>query len=126
MTDIILPFKHQIDQARALGDAKDPQCPAAKLGRYSDSGRQFLFCGVERKHFAVDTSPVSVHAWCCDQYTDCPVWQAMKESDPALERAKEADERQKVEALTKRQIEAGIRVDDQEQREFRQDIGDVE
>lgn len=95
-----------------LEKSLEPKCPAARIGRYADSGNVYLQCGVEKVHFPVTDSPVSVVAWCCDKYTDCTSWQAAVDNDPNLKRMLEAREQAERDAMTKRQIEAGIRVDD--------------
>lgn len=127
MADLILPsWVHQIQEA-SYADAKDPKCPAASLGHYADSGKQYLRCGVERRHFPVQESPLAVHGWCCDDYASCPVWIAGKEDDPALARTHNAQDELDRRAQTERQIETGMRVDDSEERQFEEDyVGDDE
>lgn len=80
------------------------KCPAARLGEYADSGRQFVYCGVERKHFPVAQSPAAVLGWCCSEYEACPVWRAERENDPVVARVHEAQERSAA-----REAERGLR-----------------
>lgn len=95
-----------------LQAALEPKCPAAKIGKYADSGNLYLRCGVERQHFPVTHSPMSVVAWCCGEYGGCPSWQAAKDNDPDLKRMLQAREQAEIDAATARQIAAGVRVDD--------------
>lgn len=95
-----------------------PKCPAARLGRYTNTGRAYVRCGVERNDFAMADSAIAAAEWCCGEYADnprfgpCPVWVAAQEKDPALDRTYAAQEAVQQDALTARQIASGTRVDD--------------
>jgi hypothetical protein len=70
----------------------EPKCPASRISKYADSGRPVAYCGVERKHFPVADAPKAVLMWCCDNYGECPVWQAEKNHDPVIDRVHEAQD----------------------------------
>jgi hypothetical protein len=97
------------------GEAK---CPAAQIGFYSDTRNRYLNCKVEDRlrpgkgHFAMADNPLGVMVFCCDEYGDCPVWQAEKTDDPIKDRVRAAYEQETAAATTKSQIESGLRIDD--------------
>lgn len=110
-----------LEDVRAIEEpllTQGPRCPAAQLGKFADTGRVYVRCGVERKVFAVSDSPAAAINWCCGDYDGgsilgpCPVWVAEQEADPALARTYAAQEKVAADALTHRQIAAGVRVDD--------------
>lgn len=84
--------------------ASTPQCPAAEMGRYADSGQRYLHCKVERRHFAVSEAPTAVAAWCVDDYATCPVWRAWRDQDPALAKVHAAQN-----VARTRELEKGLR-----------------
>lgn len=111
MSQIILPHGVRVARQREALERLSqmrPACPAAQMGAYADSGKTYLNCRVERRHFPVDEAPVAVMGWCCDNYQDCPVWQADKTNDPALARtrARQDEDRAGV-------AESGLRVPDE-------------
>lgn len=126
---IILPgraVREMVEDAkqRAFDKLPEARCPAATLGRYADSGNAYLNCGVEQSHFPVSAAPMSVLNWCCGEYSGCPTWQAAKNHDAVVERTIRAREAAKQDAITRRQITSGVRVDDrgEEDRQLEQRI----
>jgi hypothetical protein len=123
---IILPgraVREMVDEAkqRAFERLPETKCPAASLGRYADSGNSFLRCAIEQQHFPVSAAPLVVMNWCCDGYEGCPTWQAAKSRDPVIERTLAAREQAKQDGITRRQIAAGVRVDDRGEADRRLD-----
>lgn len=111
--DLIVPGPAgiEIERERAVGA---PRCPAASDGRYADSGRRFIHCGVSGDHYSIATSPNAAINFCCGEYTACPVWLAARsgETDVDLEKWKADMAQRRADRETRRQIEAGIRFDD--------------
>jgi hypothetical protein len=117
---LLVPHENDVEEAEARLMRGGPKCPAARLGRYTDTGRAYVMCGVERKAFPVRDLFRAADEWCCGDYAGadggqlgpCPVWTAEKEGDPALQRTYAAQDKQAQESLTAHQIASGTRVDD--------------
>jgi hypothetical protein len=114
-----------VKQRQIIEQAPQTTCPAARTGRYADSGNLFLHCGIEKKHFAALDSPAGFLSFCCGDYTRCPSWQAEKTGDAVIQRVAHATERNQVERVTERQVASGLRVDDRGEREAEQIAGEV-
>lgn len=118
-----VPVLPNPEQVRALEGRllhEGPKCPAARMGRFADSGRAYVHCGVERKAFAVADSPVAAIKWCAGDYAGadggqiggCPLWEAAQTGDPKLHETYAAQAKAAADAQTSQQIGKGIRVDD--------------
>ncbi len=110
---LYLPNSLLRDQtAQAIEEGIKPVCPAATKTRFKDTGRPAIHCGIERNAFAVEDAPMAALRFCCYEYAQCPTWRAAKEGDPIIERVRKAEDKAARDAVTKRQIETGMRVDD--------------
>ena len=126
---IILPgtaVRELVDEAQQwqLEQLPEARCPAAQFGRYGDTGKPYIRCGVEDSHAPVASMPLAVMNFCCDQYGNCPSWQAAKDRDEVIERVAKAREQAKQDAITRDQIAAGTRFDDrgEERRRIEADL----
>ena len=98
------PVGREVDLERSVGETT---CPAAHLGRYSDSHRMYVRCGVTGQAFTVSENPVAARAFCCGDYGDCPIWQAEKGEGVDLDDWRGRVDERRNERLTHRQIEHG-------------------
>lgn len=91
-----------------------PQCPAASMGAYADTGARYVRCSVEDSHFKVADAPVAAKEWCCGNYQGCPSWQAHRDGDPRVDEAVGAGrERRRLDRLNAHHRAIGLRVDDE-------------
>jgi hypothetical protein len=89
-----------------------PTCPAATVGRFADTGGAYVRCGVEQEVIALKTSPVGVLTYCCGEFSECSSWQMAKDDPEKIAAIAARKELKAQEALRRRQIESGMRVDD--------------
>lgn len=113
---VILPPEVQAKLDR--GEPMTVACPAGEPVQDRQTGRQGVFCKIERQPLTLAGSPLAVACFCCHEYHNCPSWQAAVDKDPAVERQYKATEQRKQDRLTEDQIEHGVRFDDREERDF--------
>lgn len=114
---MLLPSPERVRELENRLMQDGPRCPAARLGRFADTSRAYVACGVEKKAFAVADSPVTAIKWCCGAYDGegnplgpCPVWTARDSEELMQQHA--ATEKARQDAITADQIAKGVRVDD--------------
>lgn len=107
------------EDVQERAESVTPRCPAASLRRFN-TGRPAVYCGVEKRAFAIADSPNAALNWCCgpnDGYQECPVWQASIDEPEKVAAVQAAGEQAEQDAITASQIARGVRVDDRGQTE---------
>lgn len=94
-----------------------PKCPAARAGKFADSGQLYIRCAIEQQYLSIADAPAAIEQLCCGDHTICPTWRAHKENDPVIDRQRQAIARRERDRITQRQIETGLRADDRDSRE---------
>ncbi len=117
MSRIVIPGSTGLDieTERAVGDTT---CPAASDGRYADSGRRYIRCGIAKDHFPIAENPRAATGFCCGTYGACPVWQADRAGTTDLDLAEHRRliAQREQDRITDRQHATGVRVDDRFER----------
>jgi hypothetical protein len=117
----------EIKDALHKGGSLPLQCPHSEAATVE--GQPGNHCRVEDQLLTPTGrhgAAMALSRFCCDEYGECPSFQAAANNDPIVEEQRKAKEARATEAQTQRQIATGMRVDDRRERARKEHIENLD